>query len=238
MRLVLLTACFSAALATACEKPPPSEPARTNPETPEALSTKTTQEAPSAQLGLRGDARTAEIGKRAPDFVLPQLDGEPVTLSAHAGKPIVLEWFNPGCPFVNLAHTKGPLKGTAARHAADGVVWIAVNSGAKGKQGHDPEENRAAKARFGLDHPIVLDPTGEVGKAYGAQRTPHLFVIDESFTLVYAGAADNSPDAEGESPTDDKLINYLDSALNDVASKRPVKTPRTDAYGCTVKYGD
>jgi hypothetical protein len=118
------------------------------------------------------------------------------------------------------------------------VVWIAVNSNAKGKQGHDLEANRAARARFGLDHPILLDRTGEVGRAYGAERTPHVFVIDESFTLVYAGAADNSPDAEGESPTGDSRVNYVDSALEDVARKRAVRTPRTDAYGCTVKYGD
>ena len=90
---------------------------------------------------------------------------------------------------------------------------------------------------MGLTHPILRDETGVVGHAYGATNTPHLFVIDRGGTLVYAGAIDNSPDAEGESPQDGPLVNYVDAALADVAAGRPVRTPRTKAYGCGVKYG-
>jgi len=182
-------------------------------------------------------AKAAEVGQPAPDFTLPDLDGKPVKLSDQRGKIVVLEWFNPDCPFVRAAHTKGSLRTMAATETAAGVVWLAINSGAPGKQGHGAEATRAGKERFGLTHPILLDEIGTVGHAYGAARTPHLFVVDAKGTLVYAGAIDNSPDGEGESPTGDKLVNHVAEALGDLRAGRAVRTPRTDAYGCSVKYG-
>jgi peroxiredoxin len=156
-------------------------------------------------------AATADIGKPAPDFTLKDVDGRDVHLADSRGKVVVLEWFNPKCPFVNLSHTKGSLKGAAARHLAEGVVWLGIDSSAPGKQGYEPDEIRDAVKRFGLTHPILRDETGVVGRAYGATNTPHVFVIDKAGTLVYAGAIDNSPDAEGESPQDGPLVNYVDA---------------------------
>jgi peroxiredoxin len=180
---------------------------------------------------------SASVGAPAPDFVLKDVDGREVRLAALRGKPVVLEWFNPKCPFVNASHTKGSLRGTAARHVAEGVVWLGVDSSAPGKQGHDPAEVREALTRFGLSHPVLLDESGAVGHAYGATNTPHMFVIDKDGTLVYSGAIDNSPDGDGESPQGGPLVNYVDAALADLAAGRPVRTPRTKAYGCGVKYG-
>lgn len=179
----------------------------------------------------------AKVGAPAPDFSLPDLDGKPVSLSSFRGKTVVLEWFNPGCPFVKASHTKGSLVDTAARHGKAGVVWLAINSGAPGKQGHGVEANREGRERFKLEHPILLDESGRVGHAYAAAHTPHLYVIDKAGVLVYRGAIDNSPDAEGESPTGGKLVNYVDAALSDLDAGRPVATPETEAYGCSVKYG-
>ena len=87
-----------------------------------------------------------------------------------------------------------------------------------------------------MTHPLLLDPTGATGKAYGATNTPHMFVIDPKGTLVYAGAIDNSPDGEGESPTGGKLVNYVDEALRAVAGGQSVGVSSTKAYGCSVKY--
>jgi peroxiredoxin len=188
-------------------------------------------ESPLAQPGA-----VAAVGKPAPDFALVDLDGRTVHLHDYAGKVVVLEWFNPKCPFVNAAHTKASLKGMAARREAQGTVWLAINSAGEGKQGFGAEETRAGKQRFGLDHPILLDPTGAVGHAYGATNTPHMFVVDAAGTLVYRGAIDNSPDGEGESPTGGKLVNYVDQALDDLAAKRAVAVSETKAYGCSVKY--
>jgi peroxiredoxin len=186
---------------------------------------------------LSGVANAAELGAAAPDFSLKDLDGKTVKLSELKGKVVVLEWFNPECPFVKASHTKGSLVGTAKKEAAKGVVWLAVNSAAPGKQGYGPEKSKAGLKTFGLDHAVLLDETGQVGKSYGATNTPHMFVIDKTGKLVYRGAIDNSPDGEGGSPQGGKLINYVDQAIEDVLAGKPVRTPDTKAYGCSVKYG-
>lgn len=179
----------------------------------------------------------AVVGKRAPDFKLKDLTGKEVSLASLKGKTVVLEWFNPGCPFVKKSHTVGSLVDTAKRHAKSGVVWLAVNSNAAGKQGSAPADNVDAAKTWSMDYPILRDETGAVGKAYGATNTPHMFVIDKKGTLVYAGAIDNSPDGEGKSAEGGKLINYVDAALEDVAAGKPVRTSTSKAYGCGVKYG-
>jgi peroxiredoxin len=218
-------ALLALSLAAACSKepeeraaPPSSPPAATKP-------------APEPE-----QPATALAGKPAPDFTLEDLDGNKVSLASFRGKTVVLEWFNPQCPFVKKSHGKGSLVGLAKKHTDAGVVWLAINSGAPGKQGHDPAANTAAVKEWSLAHPVLRDVTGEVGKAYGATNTPHMFVIDPKGTIVYAGAIDNSPDAEGGSPEGGTLVNYVDAALADLAAGRPVATPQTKAYGCGVKY--
>lgn len=180
----------------------------------------------------------AEIGAPAPDFTLKDLDGKTVKLSDYKGKTVVLEWFNPGCPYVVNSHTKGSLVDAAARHAKNGVVWLAINSGAPGKQGAGVETNREAAKKWNMKHPILLDESGEVGKAYGATNTPHMFVIAPDGKLIYAGAIDNSPDGEQGAPTGGKLVMYVEEALKALADKKPVTTAKTKAYGCTVKYAN
>lgn len=192
--------------------------------------------APASKAGLATPGQRAEIGKAAPDFALVDDAGRPVKLSDHKGKIVVLEWWNPECPFVDRAHTKGSLVDAAKRHAASGVVWIAVNSAALGRQGHGAEATAAGKKKFGMAYPVLLDETGEVGRAYGATNTPHLFVVDAEGRLVYRGAVDNSPDGEGESAPDGRLVRYVDVALGELRAGKAVSTPETKAYGCSVKY--
>jgi len=181
-------------------------------------------------------ASADQIGAKAPDFSLPDLDGKTVKLSDFKGKVVVLEWFNPECPYVKASHTKGSLVGAAKKAADQGVVWLAVNSGAAGKQGAGAEKSREGLKAFGLSHPVLLDAEGTVGKQYGATNTPHMFVIDKAGTLVYRGAIDNSPDGEGKSPEGGKLVSYVGAALDALAAGKPVSTPETKAYGCSVKY--
>ena len=196
-----------------------------------------TSAAPAATApSVAAEAAHAEVGKPAPDFALKDLDGKEVRLSSFKGKTVVLAWFNPGCPFVDKSHTKGSLKDAAKKHAKSGVVWLAINSGAPGKQGHGVDTNRDGAKKYGMEHPILLDESGEVGKTYGATNTPHMYVVDEKGTLVYKGAIDNSPDGEGESPTGGKLVSYVDEALAAVASGKAPATTETKAYGCGVKY--
>ena len=150
---------------------------------------------------------------------------------------VVLEWFNPECPFVRAAHTKGSLASLAKKHTDKGVVWLAINSGAPGKQGAGADKSRAGAKAFGLSHPVLVDADGAVGKAYGATNTPHMYVINKDGVLVYKGAIDNSPDGEGASPQGGTLVIYVDQAIADLAAGKAVRTPSTKAYGCGVKYG-
>jgi peroxiredoxin len=174
----------------------------------------------------------AEIGKPAPDFALPDLDGKEVKLSDHKGKTVVLEWFNPECPFVKFAHGEGPLKTMAKEQTDKGIVWIAINSGAPGKQGHGPEKNKEGASTFGMEHPILLDESGETGKAYGAKTTPHLFIVDPEGNLVFRGGVDNAPMGKPEGD----LENYVTTALEELAAGKPVTNADVRSYGCSVKY--
>ena len=178
-----------------------------------------------------------EVGKPAPDFTLTDYEGKAYHLADLRGKTVVLEWFNPDCPFVKASHTKGSLKGLAKRWTDKGVVWLAIDSSAPGKQGNLPEASPRGRRRTGMEHPVLADASGKVGRLYGATNTPHLYVIDAQGVLAYRGAIDNSPDGEGESPTGGKLINYVDAALAALAAGKPVETKETRAYGCGVKYG-
>ena len=192
----------------------------------------------AALLAAAPPALATDIGLPAPEFALKDLDGKVHKLSDYRGKTVVLEWFNPGCPYVVTAHTKGSLVDLAQKQSKDGVVWLAVNSGAPGKQGHGVETNRAAAKAWSMAYPILVDESGSVGKAYGATNTPHMFVVSKDGTLVYKGAIDNSPDAERGSPQGGVLVEYVSATVEDLAAGRPVRTPQTRAYGCGVKYAN
>lgn len=230
MRTTSLTVVLLAlASGLACSRSTSSSPGGAEPE-------RVTAAASAVAASASGGLASAKLGAPAPDFELPDLDGKPIKLSSFRGKTVVLEWFNPGCPFVKASHTKGSLVDTASRHAKTGTVWLAINSGAPGRQGHGVEVNREARKSFAMEHPVLVDESGKVGRAYGAAHTPHLYVVDPSGVLVYRGAIDNSPDGEGESPSGGKLINYVDAAIADLGAGRPIATPDTEAYGCSVKY--
>jgi len=216
----------------ACNKEQQPPPTQT---TGSALGSAT---AAAAAAPVSEGAPAAAVGKPAPDFTLADLDGKEVKLSSFKGKVVVLEWFNPGCPFVKRSHGTASLKDAASRHTKNGIVWLAINSSAKGKEGNGAAANRAAAEKWGMTHPILLDESGAVGKKYGATNTPHMFVVDAGGTLVYKGAIDNSPDGEGQSAPDGKLVGYVDEALAAIAAGKPVSTAETKAYGCGVKYSN
>lgn len=179
----------------------------------------------------------AKIGDPAPDFELTEVDGKTkVKLSAYRGKTVVLEWFNPDCPFVVHAHGEGSLKTMAAEQTKKGIVWLAINSGAPGKQGNGVDRNRKAKQEYTLGHPVLLDEDGKVGQLYGARTTPHMFIVTAAGKLAYAGSIDNAP--FGRVPEGRTLVNYVDAALSDLAAGREVKINETKPWGCSVKYAN
>jgi len=197
-----------------------------------ALPACTTAASPTA---AHATSAKAEVGKAAPDFTLTGVDGSTVALSALRDQVVVLEWFNPDCPFVVAAHEPGGPLHTLGNtwHARDGVTWLAINSGAAGKQGAGQQCNAAAAAAWSLSHPVLLDETGDVGRAYGAKTTPHMYVIDGAGVLRYAGGLDDAPlnkaPEGGTTP-------YLAKALQAVVDGQDVTQPATKPYGCSVKY--
>ncbi len=227
----LALACDSGSKPSDATPPPPAANAAAKP----AADTPTPTATPpaAAAAALADPNASANIGQPAPDFTLPAVDGTTIKLSDFKGKRVVLEWFNPECPFVKQAHADGSLKDLATRTTATGTVWLAINSGAPGKQGTGGEVNRTAAATWNLTHPVLLDETGAVGHAYGATNTPHMFVIDEQGVLVYRGALDNAPMGEPDGGT---RIAYLEDALAALAANQPVATADTKAWGCSVKY--
>lgn len=177
-------------------------------------------------------ASAARIGAPAPDFELNDLDGKPVKLADYRGKTVVLEWFNPQCPFVDYAHKQGPLKTMAQANAAKGVVWLSINSGAPGKQGHGLEANKAGVAAFAMSNPVLLDEDGGVGRQYGAKTTPHIFVVKADGTLGYAGGLDNAPRGQSEGP----YLPHAQAAIDAILAGQSPERTETRPYGCSVKY--
>jgi peroxiredoxin len=168
----------------------------------------------------------AKIGETAPTFKLTDTDGKTVDL-AEVGKDkiVVIEWFNPTCPVNKTFATLNK------DYASKGVVFLAVNSGGPGKEGHGKELNAKMKKEWKIEYPVLLDEAGTVGKAYGATSTPDVFIIGKDGKLAYAGAVDNNSDAK---KAGDK--NYAKMALDELLAGKPVTTTESKRYGCGVKY--
>jgi len=195
-----------------------------------------------AAFSLRGitppawAATVAKVGEAAPAFAIDATTGKSTSLADQRGKLVVLEWTNHDCPYVRKHYETGNMQALQKEIAAQGVVWLTVISSSPGTQGYvtAKQADELTASRKASPSSVLLDPSGVVGKAYGATNTPHMYVIDKNGLLVYAGAIDDRPttrraDVQG-------AHNYVRAALADVAAGRAVQTPVTRAYGCTVKY--
>jgi len=190
-----------------------------------------------ASLALpRGARAAARVGEPAPAFSLNATTGKAVSLADQRGKIVVLEWTNHECPYVRKHYESGNMQALQKETVAQGVVWLTVISSAPSTQGYvsAKEADELTATRQAGPTAVLFDPTGTVGKAYGATNTPHMYVIDKAGTLMYAGAIDDRPSTRKSDVPG--AHNYVRAALQSVASGQPVKTPVTRAYGCTVKY--
>ena len=178
------------------------------------------------------------IGQAAPNFKAADVNGKPVTLSDFRGKTVVLEWNNPGCPFVQKHYGSGNMQKAQAAAARDGVVWLSINSSAPGKQGHmSGSEAKAFIAKAGAKPTAyLLDPRGVVGKLYDAKTTPHMYIVNKAGTLVYAGGIDDKPTPR---PADvNGARNHVLAALAEIKAGKKVSVATSRPYGCNVKYSD
>lgn len=175
-------------------------------------------------------------GQAAGNFRLTDMTGRNVELSDFKGRPVVLEWHNPGCPFVRKHYDSGNMQRTQAAATAGGAVWLTINSGAPGKQGH--MSLAEAQAQFAKDGSkatrYLLDPRGVVGKGYAAKTTPHLYVIDPAGRLVYQGGIDDKPTANAADIAGAR--NHVTAALAELKAGKPVSVAESRPYGCSVKY--
>jgi peroxiredoxin len=178
------------------------------------------------------------IGQPAPAFTAKDGEGKTRSLSEFKGKTVVLEWTNAGCPYVQKHYESGNMQGLQKSAAKDGVVWLTLVSSAPGKQGYvSPAEAKTWKTSSGAGSTaLLLDPAGQVGKAYDARTTPHMYVVDKTGKLVYMGGIDDKPVADPSSLKGAK--NYVTAALSDVKAGRAVATPVSKPYGCSVKYSE
>ena len=175
---------------------------------------------------MAGDG--VSVGDAAPAFTLTDTAGNQVSLSDFEGKIVVLEWLNPDCPFVQRHYKTGTMKNLATKYAGDGVVWLAINS----THYMDAAANAKFKADNDLPYTILVDQSGEVGHLYGAETTPHMYIVDGNGTLVYIGAIDDDPRGNKGEPA----VNYVSVALDEVLAGKDVTTAETKPYGCSVKY--
>jgi peroxiredoxin len=176
------------------------------------------------------------VGQKAPDFVAVDTRGKQHQLSDFAGKYVVLEWTNPGCPFVRKHYGSGNMPATQKAATAKGVVWLAINSTERAASDYlQPAAlDSWMKTQSAAPTAVLMDEDGTIGQAYGARTTPHIFIIDPKGTLVYAGGIDSIPSAR---PDDIKAAtNYVNQALGEAFGGRPISAAATRPYGCSIKY--
>lgn len=188
-------------------------------------------------VGLMLAAGTAcanlAVGQPAPAFTATDTSGKTVSLASFKGRHVVLEWVNPGCPYVQRHYSGAHMQGKQKDATAQGVVWLAVNSTAAGHVDYlkPAAMGQWMAAQKAAATATLMDTDGHIGRAYGARTTPHLFIVNPAGTLVYAGAVDDKPNGDAATAT-----NHVKAALGDTLAGKAVGTPTTRPYGCSVKY--
>ena len=181
-------------------------------------------------------ADSPAVGTNAPDFSLTDSKGKTQSVSQYKGKFVVLEWFNPECPFVKKHYGSGNMQKLQEEFTAKGVVWLSIDSSAPGLEGHLTADQANAKITEWKTKQtaFVLDPDGKAGQAYGAKNTPHMFVISPEGKIVYEGAIDSKASAN---PSDiPNATNYVKVALEESLAGKTVSNANTKPYGCSVNY--
>jgi peroxiredoxin len=180
----------------------------------------------------------AVVGSPAPAFTATDSHGQSHSLSEYRGKYVVLEWHNHDCPYTKKHYARGNMQSLQKEWTAKGVVWFTVISSAPGQQGYvsDAEENAYLEQMHAVPSAVLIDPEGKLGHLFSAKTTPEMYVIDPEGKLIYEGAIDDhaTPDVSDIKGAD----NYLNDALMESMSGKPVAHAYTRSYGCAVKYAN
>jgi len=190
----------------------------------------------AALLPWAAAAQTARVGAPAPGFTASDSRGQTESLANYRGKYVVLEWHNQGCPYTRKHYVSGNMQALQKEWTAKGVVWFTVISSAPGQQGYvtPSEENSYLQQMHAAPTAVLMDSEGKIGRLYNAKTTPQMIVIDPAGKVIYDGAIDDRP-----TPDPDDVHgahNYVTDALTEAMAGKPVATPYTRPYGCSVKY--
>ena len=192
----------------------------------------------SLLLAVPAMAMAAAVpGEKAPAFSEVDAAGKTHTLDDYAGKWLVIEWFNKDCPYVKKHYGSGNMQALQEKYTGEGIQWLTVISSAKGKQGYlEPAAALEVAKGHNLNAsaPFLLDTDGDMGRAFGAKTTPHMFIINPEGKVVYAGAIDDNDSANPA--VIPKSNNYVAAALDASMSGEPIQVASSRAYGCSVKY--
>jgi len=182
-------------------------------------------------------AAAPQVGEAAPEFSVVDTQGNVHSLSDYAGQKVVLEWTNHECPFVAAHYGAGNMQQQqrAARNQ-HGAVWLTVISSRPDSQGHvSPEQaDELTRSRNAYPSAVLLDESGDMGRAYDARVTPHMYIIDEDGILRYMGGIDSIPSASQDDIPD--ATQYVTAALDEMAAGKQISQATTRPYGCTIKY--
>jgi cytochrome oxidase Cu insertion factor (SCO1/SenC/PrrC family) len=190
---------------------------------------------PALALACAAQAVPA-IGEPAPDFTLKDAAGQAVKLSDFRGRFVVLEWTNPGCPFVRKHYDSGNMAATQQDALRRGAAWLSINSTERASWEYMEPAKLVAwqKERKVQPTATLVDEEGVTGRAYGARTTPHMYIVDPQGRLVYAGGIDSIPSS---SPSDiARAVNYVRQGLAEATAGKPVSAATTRPYGCSIKY--
>ena len=183
-------------------------------------------------------AAAPAVGSEAPNFKLPDSAGKEHSLDEYKGKYVVLEWTNPGCPFVRKHYDSGNMEKLQAEYTGKGVVWLSVDSSAPGAQGYlmGEDAKKAKEGDYKAASALLLDGDGKVGHLYGATNTPDMIIISPEGKVVYTGAIDSVPSADQSDIS--KATNYVQTGLDAALGGKPIEKSMSKPYGCSVKYKD
>lgn len=183
-----------------------------------------------------GAGAQAIVGQAAPAFSAQDTAGKTHSLADFKGRYVVLEWVNPGCPYVQKHYNAANMQAAQKDAVGKGVVWLAVNSTAANAGDYKAPAELAAwmKQQNAAATATLMDADGKVGRAYSARTTPHMYVIDPAGKLIYAGAIDSKATARADDIK--TATNYVRQALGEALGGKPVSVSVTQAYGCSVKY--
>ncbi|HQZ05389.1 MAG TPA: thioredoxin family protein [Burkholderiaceae bacterium] len=192
----------------------------------------------ATMLGLSATAVRAapSVGQPAPAFSLTDTAGKTVQLADFRGRHVVLEWVNPGCPYVRKHYSSANMQGTQRDVTAQGVVWLAINSTENASTDYlaPAQMGRWMQSQQATATHTLMDEDGTVGKAYGARTTPHMYIVDPAGKLIYAGGIDSVP----SSRVDDikTAVNYVKQGVREALAGQPIRAATTRPYGCSIKY--